>query len=142
MQLFSALMRIVARQLDVDQSLWGLVGLLHDLDYDETRGNRAEHGLLATQRLKGRLPEEGLDAIRRHDHRTGLQPETSIDYALILCDAVALILEESNGRTPVSLDIFITLSEEVSSRKPWLWKLVFENPLIDRIDLEGLFESQ
>ncbi|MCW4013061.1 MAG: HDIG domain-containing protein [Candidatus Bathyarchaeota archaeon] len=140
MQLVSVLMSRTAKQLTMDQALWCLIGLLHDIDYDETKSNREKHGLLASQRLEGRLPREGLDAIRRHDHRAGLTPETDIDFALILCDAVGLILEESGARIPVSLDDFTELSEKASSQKPWLWNLVFENPLLDRIDLSRLLE--
>ena len=142
MQRVSCLMGEAARQLDADLSLWRLVGLLHDLDYDSTEGNRDKHGLLAAQMLDGKLSEEGLDAIRCHDHRTGLKPQTDLDYSLILCDAVSLIIEELGRGTPIGFDNFKELSDNVAMQKPWLKRLVFENPLLDRIDLGRLLESE
>ena len=136
MRQVSCLMVEAAKQLGKDQVLWCLVGLLHDIDYDETENNRVEHGVIAAQVLRGKLPVEGLDAIRRHDHRTGLIPETDLDYSLILCDAVSVILEESGHETPISLHDFKELVTHVSVMKPWLVDLVFSNPLLEKIDLE------
>ncbi len=114
MQKVSTLMRRVACQLGGDEVLWGLVGLLHDVDYDVTLGG-AGHGLVAASLLYGKLPLEGLDAIRRHDHRSGVEPVSDLDYALVLCDAVAVVL----GVGDVSQG-FDALLEEVSVEKPWL----------------------
>ena len=78
----SSLMGRLAGFLDSDLDTWMLVGLLHDLDYDETVCDRSKHGVIAANRLSGMLPEEALLAIQRHDHRTGMLPETDLDYAL------------------------------------------------------------
>ncbi len=43
----SSLMRRLAVFLDADPELWALVGLLHDLDYDETVDDKRSHGLKA-----------------------------------------------------------------------------------------------
>ncbi len=42
-------MRALARKLGRDENLWGIAGLLHDLDYSETRENMSRHGLVAEQ---------------------------------------------------------------------------------------------
>lgn len=142
MVLVSSLMAQTARQLEADTDAWRLVGLLHDLDYDETKTDRSQHGVLAAQMLEGKLPSDCLDAIKRHDHRTGLKPETDLDFALILCDSVSIILEQSNRKPPVKYDDFMVMLDYVSAEKPWLRKLVLENPVLEKIDLGLLLHSQ
>jgi hypothetical protein len=78
-----AVMRTLAARLGVDQELWGLTGLLHDLDFPQTKDDPARHGLVAAQELEGRLPEEGLQAIRAHNSEmNGTEATTIFDYAL------------------------------------------------------------
>jgi len=49
-------MRTLARRLGEDEDLWGLVGLLHDIDYDYVGRDPLKHGLGALELLKGVLP--------------------------------------------------------------------------------------
>lgn len=78
-----AVLRALAARLGQDQDLWGLTGLLHDLDYATTKDNPARHGLDSAETLDGKLPVEALDAIRAHNfEHTGFAPSTPLDYAL------------------------------------------------------------
>ena len=78
-----AVMRALARHLGEDEEVWGLTGLLHDLDYPLTHEDPAKHGLVGAERIGDRLPEEALPAIRAHNgEMTGCAPETRFDYAL------------------------------------------------------------
>lgn len=79
-----AVMRGLARRLGHDEELWGITGLLHDLDYAATRDNHARHGLDTADMLVGKLPAEALDAIRRHaSELNGAEgPQTGFDHAL------------------------------------------------------------
>lgn len=78
-----AVMRALARHLGQDEDIWGLTGLLHDIDYPLTHDDPARHGLVGADRLNGILPEEALHAIRAHNgEMTGVQPESAFDYAL------------------------------------------------------------
>lgn len=77
-----AVLRALAERLNCDAELWGLAGLLHDLDYPETQDLPNQHGLLSVEHLRGALPEEALDAIARHNEHNGNQPQTIFDYAL------------------------------------------------------------
>ena len=62
-----AVMRALARHLGEDEEVWGLTGLLHDLDYPLTHEDPAKHGLVGAERIGDRLPEEALHAIRAHN---------------------------------------------------------------------------
>jgi len=92
----SAIMKELAKRLQMNAEKWELVGLLHDLDYYKTLDDKSKHGLVAAGMLKGKLPEECLQAIRAHDHRTGVKPQSVMDKALIASDCVwGLILRTS-----------------------------------------------
>jgi uncharacterized protein len=78
-----AVMAAMAEKLDRDAALWGLTGLLHDLDYPDTKSDPARHGLAARELLEGKLPPEALHAIAAHNsEHTGVEPENDFDYAL------------------------------------------------------------
>ena len=85
-----AIMRAVAKRLSRDEELWGLVGLLHDLDYEYTADDPSEHGPMTCQILEGLLPEEGLNAIKAHNYKyTNQLPTRTIDKVLLAADAVS-----------------------------------------------------
>ncbi len=62
-----AAMRALARYFGEDEELWGIAGLLHDLDYEETKNDPERHGLVTPELLaeKG-LPEEVIYCIKAH----------------------------------------------------------------------------
>ncbi len=60
-------MRELARYFEEDEDEWGIAGLLHDLDYEETEDDPERHGLVTVEKLKGRdLSQDQLDAIKAH----------------------------------------------------------------------------
>ena len=78
-----AVMRGLARHCGEDETLWGLTGLLHDVDFPQTRETPERHGLAAMDILGDKLPPEALAAIRAHNaDYTGCTPTTPLDYAL------------------------------------------------------------
>jgi predicted hydrolase (HD superfamily) len=127
-------MKVLADQLDANQELWELVGILHDLDYDETGENRSKHGVIAAERLEGDLPTDGLNAIMRHDHRTGYAPVTKLDHSLIFADALSIIIQDGHLEASITMDAFQKEIDRVSASKPWLKKIIEEYPLRAEID--------
>ena len=118
--LASKLMRRLAEKLGEDSLEWELVGLLHDLDFDEARSDMSKHGVIAAQRLKDELPEHCLYAIKAHDYRTGFEPKSRLDHALVAVDSLALLMEEVQGdlEKPDKHDLKDKL-ERLSSEEPW-----------------------
>jgi putative nucleotidyltransferase with HDIG domain len=47
-----AIMKAVARKLGEDEEKWGIIGLLHDIDWELTKNNPVEHGLKMPEILK------------------------------------------------------------------------------------------
>jgi len=84
-----ACMRSYARKLGGDDNLWGVVGLLHDFDYD--RWPRLEdHPYKGNEILKDRgYSDEIRTAIMSHAEYTGVPRETLMEKALFACDELA-----------------------------------------------------
>jgi hypothetical protein len=118
--LASKLMKILAEKLGEYNLEWELVGLLHDLDFDEVRSDMSKHGVTAAERLKDELPEHCLYAIKAHDYRTGFKPKSRLDYALIAVDSLTVLMEEAQEefKEPDIQDLKDKL-EELSVEEPW-----------------------
>ena len=117
--LVGSLMRRLARRVGADEAQWEVVGLLHDLDYSQTTGDRSQHGIVASERLQGQLDEDALHAIQSHDHRTGVEPKSQLDIALIVADATAVALEQFGDGDP-SIETLRTAIDEYEREKPWI----------------------
>ena len=96
-----AAVRSYAREKGADEDLWGLAGLLHDLDWEKYPD---EHPLKAAEELRERgYPDDVVHAILAHRSGfTGVEPETELDKTLIACDEltgliVATCLVRPNG---------------------------------------------
>jgi predicted hydrolase (HD superfamily) len=113
-------MAVLADLLGGDEGEWELVGLLHDLDHDSVQGDMAQHDVRAAESLAGKVSDEGLDAIRSHDHRTGFKPKGPLTESLRFADAVAILIEDQRLQGLIeetALDRAIRLE---SSDKPWI----------------------
>lgn len=121
--LVSTIMRQLAERFGEDVTKWELVGLLHDLDFDLVTGDMAKHGILATQMLQGKLPEDSLHAIQSHDHRAGYRPTSLLDKALIVVDALVTSLKPHMNNIASITDIQKAI-EDASNQKPWLKTLI------------------
>ena len=84
-----AIMRALAVRLGEDPELWGLAGLLHDLDYEITQSDPAKHGIVAAEILKDKLPDHVLRAIMAHNTQTGVKDDSKLAIALRAADAVS-----------------------------------------------------
>jgi len=48
-----AIMRALAKRLDKDEESWGIIGLLHDIDWDLTKNNNSQHCIRCEEILRG-----------------------------------------------------------------------------------------
>jgi putative nucleotidyltransferase with HDIG domain len=81
-----AAMRFYARKFGEDEEKWGLVGLLHDLDY-EKHPDPPEHPQVGANFLREQgLPEDMVNAILAHADWTGVPRDTLMAKALFACD--------------------------------------------------------
>jgi putative nucleotidyltransferase with HDIG domain len=82
-----AVMKTLAGHFKENEEMWGLAGLLHDLDYDQTVNDFPKHGLISAEILEKKdIPEEVIYAIKSHP---GHFPRKSrLDKALYAVDPI------------------------------------------------------
>lgn len=93
-----ACMRYYARLWGEDENLWGIVGLLHDIDYEQ-HPSLQEHPFVGMEILRQKgYPEEVVRAVGSHADHTGISRQTRMEHTLYACDeltgfvtAVALV---------------------------------------------------
>ncbi|MCX7703920.1 MAG: HDIG domain-containing protein [Planctomycetota bacterium] len=84
----AAIMHALALRLNQNPETWELAGLLHDLDYDETKENPQLHGIRTVEILKDYdVPQEVIDSIKAHNERK--TPENLFEYAIICADNIS-----------------------------------------------------
>lgn len=84
-----ALMKGLARKFGEPEEKWGLAGLLHDLDWELTKDNPDEHSFKTFEILKKTdVDPEVAEAIRKHNHVHGLEPETLLEKALYSAEEI------------------------------------------------------
>lgn len=94
-----AAMRSYARQFNENEDLWGLVGLLHDMDYERFPSREAGHPIQGVEHLRAAgYPEVVWRAILSHADYTGVPRQSRMEQTLHACDeltgfivAVALV---------------------------------------------------
>jgi len=83
-----AIMKRLAKHFGEDEELWGLTGILHDLDYDETVNDPEKHSLVTADWLKDyNLDERLIYAIKSHPKK--VEPKSKMDWALYATDSLS-----------------------------------------------------
>jgi putative nucleotidyltransferase with HDIG domain len=84
-----AAMRWYARHLNQDEEHWGLVGLIHDFDW-EIHPDLDQHPIKGADILRARgVGEDIIRIILSHyTEGTGVEREQPIDFALLACDEI------------------------------------------------------
>jgi putative nucleotidyltransferase with HDIG domain len=84
-----ACMRAYARKSGADEELWGMVGLLHDFDYDKYP-SLEDHPYKGNEILKERgYSDEVRRAIMSHAEYTGVTRDSALEKTLFACDELA-----------------------------------------------------
>jgi putative nucleotidyltransferase with HDIG domain len=79
----AAVLKALAPIINIPETDAEIIGLLHDLDFDITKNDPKNHGLLAADILsKEDFPSEYIHAIKSHNEETGVKRESNLDYAL------------------------------------------------------------
>jgi predicted hydrolase (HD superfamily) len=82
-------MRAYSRKLGGEEEQWGIVGLIHDFDYEKFPG-ADEHPYKGNEILKERgYPDEVRRAIMSHADYTGVTRDSDMEKTLFACDELA-----------------------------------------------------
>lgn len=84
-----AAVRHYARLMGEDEGLWGLAGLLHDLDWERFPDEHPHRGVAKLRELE--YPEPVVRAVLAHawPDRSDMEPETPLDKVLYACDELS-----------------------------------------------------
>ncbi len=82
-----AAMRDLAEHFEGDKERWRICGLLHDIDYEKTKGDPESHSKVGAEMLKDLgFDEEICDAILTHNEAHGIEPKTLMAKTLYCVD--------------------------------------------------------
>lgn len=118
-----ATMEHFAQKFDKDKEKWGITGLLHDIDWEETKDEPQKHAVKGAKMLKEKgYPEDIVAAVKKHNHMLGLKPETLMEKTLWAIDEltgliVATALVHPNKLEDVDVKSVMKKMDETSFAK-------------------------
>ena len=85
-----AIMRSLAVKLGHDADKWGITGLLHDLDFEQTKDTPDQHGLLAEKWLReAGCDQDMIQAVKAHNAEAlGMERRSELDLALTAAETM------------------------------------------------------
>ncbi|TYB80885.1 MAG: HDIG domain-containing protein [Kosmotoga sp.] len=112
-------MRALAKELDRDEEKWGLAGLLHDLDYEETKDDFENHGNKTVEMLSDYdVPDDIKNAILAHCEKK--DRESLMEKAIYAADPVtgfivaAVLIRKGTTLEDLDLDFLLNRFKEKS----------------------------
>ena len=86
----AAVMKSVAARLGEDQDKWEIIGILHDIDFEDTCGDMTLHGAEGYRILiETGVPEEIAGPVKRHNDEMYGDSKTPVDTALTAADNIS-----------------------------------------------------
>jgi hypothetical protein len=74
-------------QKEQDEQNWGIVGLLHDADYELSKNHPEKHTLILEQKLKDKIDPKLMYAIKSHNWKfNNVTPKSRLDWSIFCCD--------------------------------------------------------
>ncbi len=91
-----AIMKGLAVKFNEDTEKWGIAGLVHDIDYDETADDPERHSIVGAEMLKELgYDEDIIYAVKVHNDVHGLERKSLIDKALYCTDPLTGLIVAS-----------------------------------------------
>jgi len=82
-----ACLKNLASHFGEDEEKWSLAGLLHDIDYEETKDDPKAHSMVGAEILeKLGLEKEIFEAVKTHNEAHGILPESLLAKSLFSVD--------------------------------------------------------
>lgn len=82
-----AAMKALARFFGEDKDVWGLAGLLHDIDWEITKDIPEQHSLVAEKILReAGVDEEVVKAVKAHNHLHQIPLNTRLEKGLFVVE--------------------------------------------------------
>jgi len=79
--------RLTPKQIPGEEADWGIVGLLHDADYELCKNHPERHTLVLEERIGDKLNPRLMQAIKSHNwQNNGVVPKSKLDWSIYCCD--------------------------------------------------------
>jgi len=89
-------MRKLAAYFNEDEEKWALTGLLHDIDYEETKDDSFRHSLLGAEILEQiGIEKEITEAVKTHNEAHGIAPDSKMAKCLFCLDPLTGLIVAS-----------------------------------------------
>ncbi len=80
-------MQYLASHFSKDKKEWYTCGLLHDIDYEQTKDTPEQHSKIGSELLKeNNYSQDICDAVLTHNHMHNIEPQTQMAKALYCID--------------------------------------------------------
>ncbi len=120
-----AVMKEFARYYDADVEIWGLAGLLHDIDIEKTAGDPEKHSIVAAQIIENfDIDESIIYCIRSQNDYHTIPRKRKMDKVLYAANHLTHLITYCADKLP---------DNNLSDVTP---KMVLEN--ISKSDIEGI----
>jgi hypothetical protein len=79
--------RLTPKPIPQEEADWGIVGLLHDADYELCKSHPERHTLVLEERIGDKLEPRLMQAIKSHNwQNNGVVPKSRLDWSIYCCD--------------------------------------------------------
>jgi len=79
--------RLNPNAVSQDEEKWGIVGLLHDADYELSKNHPSRHTLILEEKIGGKIPADIMYAIKSHNFQNNhVEPQTFMDWSIYCVD--------------------------------------------------------
>jgi putative nucleotidyltransferase with HDIG domain len=134
-----AAMRAYAPRFDGDVELWGLTGLLHDLDYERYPNLEDGHPRYAMRELEAQgYPPELVRAVASHADFLGVSRDTAMEKALFAVDELCGFILACAYVRPQGLDGLTPKSVKKKLKQPSFAAAVNREELVHGADELGV----
>lgn len=119
-----AVMRKLAQRFKENEEKWALAGLLHDIDYEDTKDDPKEHSIKGAKLLEENgLDQEIVDAVKAHNEIHEVPRETLMAKSLYCVDpltglivAATLVLPEKKIENLLAENVLNRFKEKAFAR--------------------------
>jgi len=106
--------RIAPKPIAEEEANWGLVGLLHDADYELCRDHPEKHTLVLEEKIGFEIDPRLMYAIKSHNYaNNGFEPKSYLDWGIYCCDELtgliiaAALIHPKKKLAPLTVDFIM-----------------------------------
>jgi uncharacterized protein len=106
--------RLNPQESVIDEEKWGMVGLLHDADYEMCKNHPEKHTLILEEKIGKQIPPDVLYAIKSHAYLySNVAPKSPMDWAMYCCDELTgliiatMLIHPDKKLAPLTVDFIL-----------------------------------